>query len=67
MSFKKYLPFIAYVNTWGLPSLTVPIAENAAGLPIGLQITSRVGNEDAIFQLGQILERNFRGYKRAVI
>jgi Asp-tRNA(Asn)/Glu-tRNA(Gln) amidotransferase A subunit family amidase len=66
-SFRKYLPFVAYVNTWGLPALIVPVSQNQAGLPIGLQIISRVGNEDAIFKLGAILEEGFRGYKRCAI
>lgn len=66
-SFRKYLPFVAYVNTWGLPALIVPVSQNQAGLPIGLQIISRVGNEDAIFKLGAILEENFRGYKRSAM
>jgi Asp-tRNA(Asn)/Glu-tRNA(Gln) amidotransferase A subunit family amidase len=36
-------------------------------MPIGLQIISRVGNEDAIFQLGEIMEKHFRGYRRAPV
>lgn len=64
MSFKRYIPFVAYVNVWGLPALIIPVAENSQGLPIGVQITSSVGNEDAIFKLGAILEKEFRGYRR---
>ena len=65
-TFLKYMPFVAYANTWGLPSLTVPVAEDERGLPIGLQVISAVGNEDAIFQVGQILENKLRGFKRAL-
>ena len=67
VSFMKYLPFIAYANAWGLPSLIVPVSQNREGLPIGLQVISRVGNEDAIFKLATVLEQNFRGYKRSAI
>ena len=67
ISFKRYLPFVTYINTWGLPALVVPVAESPAGLPIAVQITSRVGNEDAIFRLGEILEQEFRGYRRCPI
>ncbi len=63
-TFLTYLPFIAYANTWGLPSLTVPVAADRAGLPIGIQIIGRCGHEDAIFQLGEIIENQFRGYVR---
>lgn len=66
-TFLKYIPFVAYANTWGLPSLIVPVSEDQDGLPIGLQIISSVGNESAIFQLGKILEKSTRGYKRAII
>ncbi len=65
MSYKRYLPFIAFANTWGLPSLVVPVTEDGDGMPVGLQIISRVGNEDAIFQMGEILEKRLRGYRRA--
>lgn len=64
-SYRRYMPFVAYANTWGLPSLIIPVAEDEQGLPIGLQIISRVGNEDAIFQVGEILEQELRGYRRA--
>lgn len=63
-TFLRYMPFVAYANVWGLPSLTVPIGEED-GMPIGIQIISYNGNEDAIFQLGEMLEKNFRGWKRA--
>jgi len=63
-TYLKYMPYIAYANTWGLPALTVPVAEDR-GLPIGIQIVGRIGSEDAIFQLGAMLEARFRGWKRA--
>jgi fatty acid amide hydrolase 2 len=65
LTFRRYLPFVAYANTWGLPALVIPVAEDDNGLPIGVQIISRVGNEDAIFKLGEILERELRGYRRS--
>lgn len=67
MTFKRYMPFIAYANTWGLPALIVPAGEDESGLPIGIQIISKVGNEDAIFEMGEIIEQKFRGYKRKVL
>lgn len=66
-TFLRYMPFVAYPNVWGLPSLIVPVAEDPAGMPIGIQIISRVGNEDAIFKLGELIEKNFRGYHRAQV
>ena len=63
-TFKKYMPYIAYANVWGLPALIVPIGTDENNLPISIQIISINGNEDKIFQLGELLERNFRGYVR---
>ncbi|MBB4826078.1 fatty acid amide hydrolase 2 [Sporosarcina luteola] len=64
-TFKKYLPYVAYANTWGLPSLTIPLGKDADGMPIGLQLISKNGNEDVLFQLGEKLESRFPGYERA--
>lgn len=63
-SFRKYMPYIAYANVWGLPSLTIPIGKDRKGLPIAIQLMSKNGNEDALFQLGAIIEREFLGYER---
>ncbi|WLD94777.1 amidase [Alkalihalobacillus sp. AL-G] len=63
-TFLRYIPYIAYANVWGLPSLVVPIGESSKGLPISIQLMSRVGNEEALFQMGEILEDRFRGYQR---
>jgi len=63
-TYLKYIPYVAYANVWGLPSLVVPVAEDKEGLPIGVQLVSRPGNEEALFQLGELLEQKYRGYKR---
>ncbi|AQQ52354.1 amidase [Planococcus lenghuensis] len=64
-TFQSYMPFIAYANTWGLPSLTVPVGRDENHMPIGVQLISRNGNEEALFQLGEWLEEQFGGYERA--
>lgn len=66
-SFRQYLPYVAYANTWGLPSLTLPLGSDEKGLPIGIQLISSNGNEEALFQLGEWMEQNFRTYKRAIL
>jgi fatty acid amide hydrolase 2 len=63
-TFLKYMPFVAYANVWGLPVLTVPVGVDHNGMPIGIQIISQIGNEDAIFQLGKIMADKYRGYIR---
>lgn len=63
-TFLRYLPYVAYANTFGLPSLTVPAGTDRSGLPIGLQLITAVGQEDALFQWGRRMESAFRGYVR---
>ncbi|WP_212927895.1 amidase [Oceanobacillus sp. J11TS1] len=64
-TYLQYMPYTAYANVWGLPALTVPVGEDEAKMPIGIQIISGIGNEDAIFRLGRLLAKRFRGYKLA--
>ncbi|HEY4600338.1 MAG TPA: amidase [Cerasibacillus sp.] len=63
-TFLKYMPYVAYANVWGLPSLTIPIQTDKQNLPISVQLMSKNGNEDALFQLGEWLESRNRGYVR---
>lgn len=64
-TFLQYMPYSAYANVWGLPSLTIPVGFDTKGLPFGIQIISINGNEEAIFKLGSKLEKNFGGYRRS--
>lgn len=63
-TYKQYMPYIAYANVWGLPSLTLPVGKDEAGMPLGVQLISSVGNEDAIFQLGEWIEEEVYRYER---
>ncbi|MEC5424951.1 amidase [Virgibacillus sp. C22-A2] len=63
-TFLEYMPYVAYANVWGLPSLTIPVGTDEHKMPISIQIMSCNGNEDAIFRLGKIIEKKFRGYIR---
>jgi len=63
-TFLKYLPYVAFPNLWGLPALVVPVGSDQNGLPIGMQLISLIGNEQALFYFGRQLEEKFRGYSR---
>lgn len=63
-TFLKVMPYVAYANVWGLPALIVPVGVDAHGLPVSVQLMSQNGNEDALFQLGKVIESRFRGYVR---
>lgn len=63
-TYLQYMPYVAYANTFALPSLVVPIGEDEDGIPISVQLITANGQEAALFQAGREIEQSFRGYKR---
>ncbi|CAA0091318.1 6-aminohexanoate-cyclic-dimer hydrolase [BD1-7 clade bacterium] len=51
------LPFTQIANLTGQPSMNVPLYQNTAGLPIGVQFTAAMGYEKSLFQLAGQLEQ----------
>lgn len=49
-------PNTQVANQTGLPAMSVPLAWNAAGLPIGVQFMAPFGDEATLFQLAAQLE-----------
>jgi len=56
----QFTPFTSFVNVAGLPAITVPVEETAAGLPMGVQLIGRPGGEATLFGLAAQLERRVR-------
>lgn len=63
-TFLRVMPYVAMVNVFGLPALTVPVGEDEDGMPVAVQLVASVGNEQALFHVGRQLEERFRGYVR---
>jgi fatty acid amide hydrolase 2 len=63
-TYQQYMPYVAIANTLGLPALTIPVGESTEGLPIAVQLVTKVGQEKALFHFGKLLEKEFRGYRR---
>jgi Asp-tRNA(Asn)/Glu-tRNA(Gln) amidotransferase A subunit family amidase len=52
-----WLPFQPLFNGTGQPAANIPFDVNADGLPIGVQIAARFGDEATLFQLAGQIER----------
>jgi amidase len=51
-----FIPWTSLANITGLPSMSVPLYWNAAGLPVGTMYTGRFGDEATLFRLAGQLE-----------
>jgi amidase len=52
-----FVPFTPLCNVTGQPAMSVPLAWNAAGLPIGAHFVGRHGDEATLFRLAGQLEQ----------
>jgi amidase len=53
----SFIPFSPLANVTGLPAMSVPLAWNAQGLPIGTQLMARLGDEATLFRVAAQLEQ----------
>jgi amidase len=60
---RRYIPWTSMFNMSGQPSMSVPLAWNSAGLPLGMMFSARFGDEATLFRLAAQLEqeRPWRG------
>jgi amidase len=54
---KRFTPFTAIYNTSGLPAVSVPLHWTAEGLPIGVMLAGRMGDEATLISLSAQLEQ----------
>ena len=52
----SFIPFTPLANAVGVPSASLPLYWNAEGLPIGVMLTGRFGDEASILRLSRQLE-----------
>ncbi|MFK0281138.1 amidase [Streptomyces sp. NPDC090499] len=52
-----FMPYTTVYNLTGMPSITVPLARNAAGLPIGVLLGGRYADEALLVSLAAQLHR----------
>ena len=65
---SKFAPLTALFNISGQPAASVPIHWNEAGLPIGVQLVGKFGDEKTVFQLSAQMEEavNWSQFRPAV-
>jgi hypothetical protein len=54
---RRYMPATAMFNMSGQPAMSVPLAWNAAGLPLGMMFSAKFGDEGTLFRLAGQLEQ----------
>jgi amidase len=52
-----FIPYTPLFNVTGQPAMSVPLWWNSEGLPIGVQLVARFGDESTLFRLAGQLER----------
>lgn len=53
---RRYMPATSLFNISGQPAMSVPLAWNAAGLPLGMMFAGKFGDEATLFRLAAQLE-----------
>jgi amidase/6-aminohexanoate-cyclic-dimer hydrolase len=54
---RRYIPGTSMFNMSGQPAMSVPLAWNEAGLPLGMMFAARFGGEATLFRLAAQLEQ----------
>ena len=54
---RRYMPATAMFNMSGQPAMSVPLAWNRAGLPLGMMFSARFGDEATLLRLAAQLEQ----------
>ena len=54
---RRYMPGTSMFNMSGQPAMSVPLAWNKAGLPLGIMFSARFGDEATLFRLAGQLEQ----------
>jgi amidase len=54
---RRYMPATSMFNMSGQPAMSVPLAWNSAGLPLGMMFAGRLGDEATLFRLAAQLEQ----------
>nr|WP_231784285.1 amidase family protein [Lentibacillus sp. JNUCC-1] len=66
-TYTEYMTYTAYANVWALPALVIPVGKDDNGMPMSVQLMSKNGNEEKLFKLGELIEKEWGGYQRCTL
>ncbi|MCH1883749.1 amidase [Agrococcus sp. ARC_14] len=61
-----HTPHTSFANLTGLPAITLPVHQTAEGMPMGVQLIGRPGEEATLLAIGRQLERRVPWTQRVV-
>jgi aspartyl-tRNA(Asn)/glutamyl-tRNA(Gln) amidotransferase subunit A len=56
---RDHAAFTGWVNAAGLPAVSIPVGFDSDGMPLGVQVIGRAGNDEQILALAATLEDHF--------
>jgi amidase len=61
---KAFTPFTAAWNMTGMPAISLPTAQSVSGLPIGMMLAGKPGEDHLVFALAAQVEAEIGGWRR---
>ena len=52
-----FTPYTPVANQTGQPAISLPVAQSASGLPVGVHFVAAPGREDLLLQVAGLVER----------
>jgi amidase len=57
---NAFAPYAALANISGFPALSMPFGEDANGMPLAIQLIGRMGADNLLLNLGELMEEDHR-------
>lgn len=57
---NAFAPYAALANISGFPALSMPFGEDARGMPLAIQLIGRMGADNLLLNLGELMEEDHR-------
>jgi amidase len=64
MSVFRAFSYVQTFNVFDLPAVVVPAGRTSDGMPIGVQVAGRPGEEEALLSAAAIVEKALGGWQK---